>query len=53
MKGNEGDIFSNAVHWKSLFRLKIKIKQNPGCPNKEYNAVFKHIISEYQDLSQK
>ena len=53
MKGDEGGIFSNAVDWKSLFQLNIEIKQNPGCPNKEYNAVFKHIISEYQDLSQK
>ena len=23
--------------------LKMKIKQNPGCPKKEYNAIFKHI----------
>ena len=26
-----------------FFSLKIKIKQNLGCPNKEYNAIFKHI----------
>ena len=25
------------------FLLKMKIKQNSGCPNNEYNAVFKHI----------
>ena len=29
--------------WKPLFLLKIKIKQNPDCPNKEYNAILKHI----------
>ena len=23
--------------------LKIKIKQSSGCPNKEYNTIFKHI----------
>ena len=23
--------------------LKIKVKQNPECPNKKYNAIFKHI----------
>ena len=22
--------------------LKIKIKQNPGCPHKKYNAIFEH-----------
>ena len=44
MKGNEGGISSKFLDWKSLlFLLKIKIKQNPGCPNKEYNVVFKHF----------
>ena len=27
--------------------LNMKIKQNPGSPNKEYNAVFKYI---HQDV---
>ena len=26
-----------------MFLLNIKIKQNLGCPSKEYNAIFKHI----------
>ena len=34
MKGDEGDIFSKAPEWKTLFLLKMKIKQNLGCPNK-------------------
>ena len=40
MKGDEGGIFSNFPDRKPLFLLKIKVKQNPGCPNKEYNIVF-------------
>ena len=43
MEGSEGDIFRKAPDWKPLFLLKIKIKQNPGCPNKEYNSIFEHI----------
>ena len=43
MQGDVGNIFSKAPDWKPLFLLRIKIKQNPGCPNKEYNAVFEHI----------
>ena len=43
MKGDEGDIFSKAPDQKTLFLFKIKIKQNPGCLNKEYNVVFKHF----------
>ena len=35
MKRDEGGIFSKAPDWKTLFLLKMKIKQNPGCPNKE------------------
>ena len=35
IKGDEGGIFSKASHWKTLFLLNMKIKQNPGCPNKE------------------
>ena len=27
-----------------LIRVKIENKQNPGCLNKEYNAIFEHII---------
>ena len=37
MKGDEGSIFSKAPDRKPLFLL------NPGCPNKEYNVVFKHF----------
>ena len=44
MKGVEGGIFSKAPYWKYLFLLKIKIKQSPGCPTKEYYAlIFKQI----------
>ena len=43
MEGSEGVIFNKAPDWKSLFLFKIMIKQNLGCPNKEYNAIFKHI----------
>ena len=43
MEGNEVNIFSKAPDRIPLFLLKTKIKQNPGCPNKEYNAIFKHI----------
>ena len=41
MEGDEGGIFSKTP--KSLFSLKIKIKQSSGCPNKECNAIFMHI----------
>ena len=46
MEGDEGGIFSKGTDWKSLslfFLLKIKIKQNPGWPNKEYNSIFENI----------
>ena len=43
MKRNEGDIFSKFPGWKPLLLFKIKIKQNPGCQNKEYNVDFKHF----------
>ena len=43
MEGNEVDIFSWAPNKIPLILLKIKIKQNPGCLNKEYNAIFEHI----------
>ena len=43
MQEDEGGIFSKATDWKPLFLLKIKIKQNLGCLNKEYNAIFEHI----------
>ena len=43
MEGDEAGIFCGAPDWKSLFLLKIKIKQNPSCQIKEYNAIFKHI----------
>ena len=35
--------FSVTFQTKNVFSLKIKIKQNPGCPNKEYNEILKHI----------
>ena len=34
MEGNEGGILSQDPDWKP-FLLKIKMKQSPGCPNKE------------------
>ena len=37
MEGDKGGNFSKAP--KSLFLLKIKIKQNSGYPNKVYNAI--------------
>ena len=43
MKGDKGGVFSKTPGWKSLFLLKIKIKQSSGFPSKELNAVFKHI----------
>ena len=43
MEGDEEVIFCETPDWKPLFLLKIKIKQNPSCPNKEYNGIFKHI----------
>ena len=42
MEGNEG-VFSVTLQTENLFFFKIKIEQNPGCPNKEYNPIFKHI----------
>ena len=36
-------ISSKVPDRKSLFLVDIKIKQNPGCPNKQYNVVFKHF----------
>ena len=43
MEENEGDTLSNVPDWKRLFLLKKTIKQNQGCLNKEYNAIFEHI----------
>ena len=43
MEGYEGGIFSKAPSWKPLFLLRIKFKENAASPNKEYNAIFKHI----------
>ena len=42
MEADEGGNFSKAPDRKSMFFLKIKIEQNSDCPNKEYNAIFKH-----------
>ena len=44
MEGDGVGIFSKASDWKPLFWLKIKIKQKPGFPKKEYNPMFKHIL---------
>ena len=35
MEGDEGAVFSKAPDIKFLSLLKMKIKQNPGFPNKE------------------
>ena len=43
MEGVEGGVFSKAPKRKPLLLLKMKIKQNSDCPNKEYNVFFKHI----------
>ena len=43
MDGDEVDIFSKAPDWKTFFLLKIKTEENPGCPNKEHNAIFEDI----------
>ena len=50
---DQGGIFSKDPEWKPLFFRKIKIKQNPGCPNNKISAIFGAHTSEYQDLSQK
>ena len=42
MKGDEGGIRKTPDR-KSLFLLKMKIKQTSGCPSKEFNAIFKYI----------
>ena len=47
MKGDEGGIFSKAPDWKTLFLLKIKIKQNSGCPKKEWKCCLQTLLSEY------
>ena len=43
MEGDEGSIISRASDWKLFILLKIKVKQNLGCPNKEYSVIVKHI----------
>ena len=43
MEGDEGVILGKASRWKPLFLCSIKIKQNVGCTNKEYNAISKNI----------
>ena len=37
------EALSVTLHTENLFLLKIKIKQNPSCPNKEYNGICKQI----------
>ena len=43
MKGDEGGNFSKNPDRKPLFLLKVKIKQEPACRNKEYNVACKHF----------
>ena len=43
MEGDKEGIFSKAPDGKSMLLLNIKIKQNSGCPNNKYNAIFKYI----------
>ena len=54
MEEDEGGIFSKIPDRKSsLLLLKIKVKQIPGCTNKEYNECnIRAHSSEYQGLSQ-
>ena len=50
----EGDgvgIFTNNSNRKLFFLLKIKIKQSQGCPNKDYNTIFKHIHKNIRTYS--
>ena len=51
MEGDKGGIFIKALDQKSLLLLKVKVKQNLGCPNKEYNTVFKHIHRNFRAYS--
>ena len=46
-EGDEGGIFSKAPDWKFLLLLKIEVKQNPGYPDKEYNANYQHIYRNF------
>ena len=39
----KGSIFNKAPDWNCWFCLRQKLKQNLGCPNKEYNTIFKDI----------
>ena len=36
-------IFSKALDWQPYFLFQLNILKNPSCPNKRYNAIFKHI----------
>ena len=45
------DAFSVMLQTENLFLFKIKIKQNPGCQNKEYNTIFKHIHQSIRGYS--
>ena len=38
------EAFSVKFHAENLFLLKIKHKQDPGCPNEKYDAIFKYIL---------
>ena len=43
MEGDGGGISSEASNWKSLFLLKIKVKQSSSCPNKEHDSIFRRV----------
>ena len=45
------EALSVELQTENLPLLKIKVKHNPGCPNKEYNAAFKNIHQNISILS--
>ena len=45
------DAFSVTLQTENLFLFKIKIKQNSGCQNKEYNTIFKNIHQSIRGYS--
>ena len=42
MEAEEGGVLHKTSDRKSLFFLKIKNRQDPDCPSKEYNVIFKY-----------
>ena len=43
--------FSATFQTRNLFLCKLKIKKNPGCPNKDYNAICKYIHQNIRTYS--